>query len=114
MAELVQDPNAVGETPLAVVDEHQGEAGVGLRAAAMAGRVFNELDPFLPPTAKTHDVGHHAHGRRQRRDEISIRAHDEASILARRIECQHPLVRVETAPRGPKRREHPAVDRPAI
>ena len=95
----------------AVVHEHQREPGVFLVFAAVRRRLLDHPDAACLVAAEARHVGDQPHRQRERRDDVSIGADDEAGILPAVVELQHFLVRVVRLARRAEGARSTAFDR---
>src|SRR4029079_11749243 len=95
---------------LAVVHEDEREPRVVLVVAVVRRRFLDEMDAAVAAAAAADDVGHQPDRKGERRDDIAIRADDEAGVLAPGIERHYLLVLVVRLARGAKRAERAAVN----
>src|SRR5438445_728094 len=75
--------------PFTVVQKDEGEAGILLVVSAVDGRFFDHLEAAFLAAAEADDISHPPERRRQRRHDVTVRADDQAGVLAARIELQH-------------------------
>ena len=100
--------------PFTVVQKDEGEAGILLVVSAVDGRFFDHLEAAFLAAAEADDISHPPERRRQRRHDVTVRADDQAGVLAARIELQHLFMFVVRLARRAERAEDAAFDRRAV
>ncbi len=95
---------------LAVVDDDEREAGIGLDVARVGGGLFDQAQSAFTTAAEAREPGEQTKRCRKRRDTVAIEPDRESRVVPARIERQGALMLAVGASRRAKSTRQPPLD----